>query len=81
MSLRAIRRLAARVAAGALLATPVVVTFADTVGSVGTVTGCSMRVCVTKQTLLEEDSRTSLVPILPTFLASYTTEQKLGRTK
>jgi len=54
MSLRAIRRLAARVAAGALLATPVVVTFADTVGSVGTVTGCSMRVCVTKQTLLEE---------------------------
>ena len=45
MILRAIQRLAARVAAGALLATPVVVTFADTVGSVGTVTGCSMRVC------------------------------------
>ena len=45
MSLRAIQRHAARVAAGALLATPLVVTFADTVGSVGTVTGCSMRVC------------------------------------
>lgn len=54
--LRALQKLASRVAAGALLATPVVVTFADTVGSVGTVTGCSMRVCVTNHKYWKKDS-------------------------
>ena len=82
MSLRGLRTLAARLAAGALLATPVVVTFADTVGSVGTVTGCSMRVCVTNHKYWKKDScvagfRTTLVTILPTVLV-YSTQQKLG---